>query len=148
MSKKITMRNFDPNKAKWIVLCVNNMYMNGIHNGIQAAHAAIKLVYVNAIHDPRLGAWCCNGSETLWVKRGGMQKAMREFRDLFMKACQKHKIPLLPSACFYEEADALNGTLTSIAFLIPDPDDLANFPSAYKRFWTELETIMPRGWAS
>lgn len=98
-----------------------NQYMMGIQAGIQAGHAACRLMAEHWDDDresPRvklIQKWF-REDETFIVLDGGYQKVMQGFID-------KVLFPLrdtIPYTAFHEETDSLNGALTAVAFILPE----------------------------
>jgi hypothetical protein len=101
-----------------------NMYTEGIHAGIQTAHALGELNTKYADLETPEGArahiklldWQKN-HKTIYIYNGGLAdmlwsryKALREFANKFE----------LPIARFYESKEALNGALTCVAIVVPE----------------------------
>lgn len=95
----------------------NNMYINGIHNGIQTAHAMdqLWLKYTEKPHDPMLAVvreFSKKHKTFILLTDGEHQDMMVTFRKLF-----KHPDNPYPFERFLEPG--LNNTLTSICIIIP-----------------------------
>jgi hypothetical protein len=98
-----------------------NMYMEGIHAGIQTAHALGELynkygMYPKEPEFAKLEDWSKN-HKTIYIYNGGLSsmlwdryQALREFTLQFG----------LPIARFYESKEALNGALTAVALVVPE----------------------------
>lgn len=99
-----------------------NQYISGIQAGIQAAHAACRLVHNYSTNvDPddcrvKLMKQWVTKDETMILLNGGYQKAMYDFTDEFILPIADE----IPFTYFHEEQHALNGALTAIAFVLPE----------------------------
>lgn len=93
-----------------------NQYIEGIHAGIQTAHALMEAVskYEVKCTDQALmfQDWYEN-HKTLIVLNGGYQQRIYEAMELWEK-CD------FPFAHFCEEQDALNGALTAAVIILPE----------------------------
>lgn len=98
-----------------------NQYMMGIQAGIQAGHAACRLMAEFAGEEPGnpkfklLEKWY-KEDETFILLDGGYQSRMYEFVDKVLLPVSD----LYPYTTFHEERDSLNGALTAVAFVLPD----------------------------
>jgi hypothetical protein len=110
----------------------NLMYMNGIHNGIQAGHASSKLEDRYPENSPEGRAyrdWRRN-HQTIIITNAGYVKVLYEIYDLLEKLAQDW-VPIdgvegLAFAKFHESEEAASGLLTSIVVTVP--------PSCYVEF--------------
>lgn len=105
---------------------IKNMYMNGIHTGIQCGHVVTELFnkYGN-LHDNVLAdyqmklyrtLWDWNKNHKTWVLLdGGYASSLRGLIEVFKKYEDE-----FPWAEFHEEADALDGALTAVGIILPD----------------------------
>lgn len=98
-----------------------NQYMMGIQAGIQAGHAAVRLMaehWDTGDNDPRvrlLSHWFTY-DETFILLDGGYQSRMEAFvKNALLPVCDMY-----PYTKFHEEKDSLNGALTAVAFVLPD----------------------------
>lgn len=98
-----------------------NQYMMGIQAGIQAGHAACRLMAEFAGEEPGnpkfklLEKWY-KEDETFILLDGGYQSRMYEFVDKVLLPVSD----LYPYTTFHEERDSLNGALTAVAFVLPE----------------------------
>lgn len=101
---------------------VTNMYLSGIHAGIQTAHIVDKLW--NKYTDPLaplpsrlvLREWS-EHYKTIIVLNGGYQSVLQSTYDELRRPLKQLGLPM---ARFYESKEALNGALTVIGFVLPD----------------------------
>lgn len=102
---------------------ITNMYMAGIHAGIQTQHSTVRL-FVKYDKDggdtfPQealLFDWAIN-HETTVVLNGGMHDSLKELLELFEKWEKKEVNDVLPFAPFFEPG--VNNALTSISVIMP-----------------------------
>lgn len=118
-----------------------NMYLEGIHAGIQTAHvqaeihskyqllmedqvqAVIRGDYFESLHDNQLrqkldmyNEWERN-HKVIQVYNGGYSSSLRQrIRDLEVYASHFN----LPFAYFHEGQDALDGALTAVGIIVPE----------------------------
>lgn len=94
-----------------------NMYMQGIHAGIQAAHALTEMG-VQAVNEneQRLYSNWAKKDKTLIVLNGGNSQSLRKMIRKLSLACLTLE---LPWAEWHESEDALDGALTAFALLVP-----------------------------
>lgn len=109
---------------------IKNMYMNGIHSGIQSGHVMGELFnkYGNS-RDNAIGAranranitalhdmlWDWNINHRTWiVLDGGYASNLRSIIEVFKKYEDE-----FPWADFHEDEDALDGALTAIGIILP-----------------------------
>lgn len=117
---------------------ITNMYMNGIHSGIQTQHSTVELFVkypitnskthnsANIIHD-----WAKNHKTTI-VLNGGMHDSLMKVLHL-LQEWGYHNDEALPFAPFFEPG--INNALTSISIIMPQ--DAIDFMS-------EIRTKKPR----
>lgn len=97
-----------------------NQYMMGIQAGIQAGHAACRLLGEYWEEDPSnrkrklIEKWLTE-DETFIILDGGYQKRMYDFMGALLKTSDR-----FPYTAFHEEEESLNGALTAVAFILPD----------------------------
>lgn len=95
-----------------------NMYLQGIHAGIQSAHtlATMFTTYTSESREKyeMLHEWA-NSYETIVVLNGGNSGNLHWIADLL--SCSDN---YMPWACFCESEDALNGALTNIGIIVPE----------------------------
>lgn len=98
-----------------------NQYMMGIQAGIQAGHAACRLMAEYLAEDPSnpkvqlVNKWC-RQDETFILLDGGYQSRMDDFvNNVLLPVCDRY-----PYTKFHEEPDSLNGALTAVAFILPE----------------------------
>lgn len=103
---------------------LNNMYLAGIHAGIQTAHTqhelAIKYLGEHSAASRRSKElyrdWAEN-EKTIIVLNGGMAKHLLDFQQFL----QDNESDLdLPWASFCEEEAALNGAMTNVGIVLPE----------------------------
>lgn len=101
-----------------------NMYMSGIHAGIQAAHCLQEINNRFSQHDAML-QWG-HFDKTMIILNGGNQKSLQGVHDIFMEnAGIKY-----PYGVFREDHDSLNCAMTAVGIIIPEkiylsqPDDV------------------------
>jgi len=97
-----------------------NMYMQGIHAGIQSAHILSEMALDSASKPDHKSAatfysWATN-DKTLIVLNGGSNKNLRKMMDLIEPACDKLDLPF---AYFTESEEALDGALTGFGLIVP-----------------------------
>lgn len=104
----------------------NNMYLAGIHNGIQAGHAKDEMWAAVTDHrgDPKFDVVrdFAKNHKTFVILMGGDHKFLQDtYLNLFCRKDNPH-----PHAWFKEPG--LNDAVTSLAIIIPDRlyDDTAN----------------------
>lgn len=98
-----------------------NQYLNGIHAGIQSAHAIAKMFseYDSSFYNDSvvelLNIWS-NKHETIIVLDGGYQSNLSAIHKLF----SNRATGMFPYSRFNESTEALNGALTALAIVLPD----------------------------
>jgi hypothetical protein len=119
-----------PDSTEFRAYFFTNMYMNGIHAGIQAGHAAVEMsIEYNAIYEQ----WAAD-DKTVIVLNGGPQISLEHiFVDLAVYSrhityeIDRVGIPMrMPVADFRESFDCLNGALTAVGIIVPDRLYMAN----------------------
>jgi hypothetical protein len=106
---------------------IKNMYMNGIHTGIQCGHVMGELFNkygqpstpgqlrgtTKTLHDM---LWDWSKNHKTWVLLdGGYASNLRRIAEIF-----KNYEEEFPWAEFHEEQDALDGALTAIGIILPE----------------------------
>lgn len=98
-----------------------NMYLQGIHAGIQTAHSISEMfskynINKNDTHnqDDALWAWS-DYSKTIIVLNGGMQTNLEDLITLFGSVNNPY-----PWAYFNESQEALNGAITNVSIILPE----------------------------
>lgn len=91
---------------------LNNFYFSGIHAGIQAGHCAFELGMANA--DNELLKEFNENHKTFIILNGGMHGDLLKYVELFSKQQQ------YPWHAFNESVYAANGTMTSVAIVVPE----------------------------
>lgn len=100
-----------------------NMYMQGIHAGIQSAHIIAEMAAnaSNAVDSPddptpkTFYRWA-EHEKTLIVLNGGSNQNLRKMIGLIKPACREL---YLPFAEFHESQEALDGALTGFGLVVP-----------------------------
>jgi len=87
------------------------MYLSSIQQGIQAAHAQVKLVKKYS-DDTSVQSWV--DSPTTVCLNGGSSIRMHEFKDFL------EMYSTLPWTFFREDEESLEGLLTNICILVPE----------------------------
>jgi len=98
-----------------------NFYLSSIQQGIQGQHAFGELYNkYNDTGTPQEDMYREFNArhKTSIYLNGGMQKNLEDLYDYFKEA-HKKGYNEFPFAKFYEEKDALNGSLTSVAIILP-----------------------------
>lgn len=105
--------------------CFNNMYLSGIQNGIQAAHAAVDLVskYIDPLNNWSnlttniVGQWTYD--KTMIVLSAGDSEVMEQIYNhmILQDITGEGNDEQYPWAAFRE--DGMDGLLTSIAVVLP-----------------------------
>lgn len=99
-----------------------NMYLTGIHAGIQTAHVVGDMVGIyhrgNISSDKaqqRMSDWV-GYDKTIIVLNGGSSSRLHAIKDQVMHAAG---IWELPYAVFHESVDALEGVMTAVGIILP-----------------------------
>jgi hypothetical protein len=105
---------------------INNMYLSGIHAGIQTAHShhELALKYLVTLNGNKkfqkqkeLLIEYIRYHKTIVVLNGGMHTDLLSFLSLL----HSYEIDMdYPFAEFYESQQALNGSLTNITIVLPE----------------------------
>jgi hypothetical protein len=112
-----------------------NMYMEGIHAGIQTSHAVNELWVKYDATDPgkaysRLVEWAAD-HKTIYVYNGGLSSMLWSRYQMLREFAKQFDLPI---ARFYESKDALNGALTCVALVVPEEyyrSQPARFPQTF-----------------
>lgn len=104
-----------------ILYSYTNMYLEGIHAGIQTAHMINEMwLKYNGSTNPfyptrteKLLDWAKNG-KTIFIYTGGYSSSLEERFAAFSKFSHRYD---LPYAYFKESKDALNGALTCVGII-------------------------------
>lgn len=107
-----------------ILYSFTNMYLEGIHAGIQTAHMINEmwLKYSNAENAFYLKRreilinWA-KSDKTIFIYTGGYQRSLEDRLGQLQKFSHHYD---LPYAYFRESKDALNGALTCVGIIVPD----------------------------
>ena len=97
-----------------------NMYLAGIHAGIQTAHTVHEMfVKYNSVDDDDLKkrilfSWAEDHKTTV-VLNGGMQSNLEELYNFFNSPANPY-----PFAKFHEADFSLNGALTNVGIILPE----------------------------
>lgn len=101
-----------------------NMYLSGVQCGIQSAHVVHELfTKYNRKEDPgheALWLWA-EEHKTMILLNGGYQSELQNFYDSLLRQAQLDGHNMYPYACFHEEEAALNGALTCVGIILPEP---------------------------
>lgn len=100
----------------------NNMYLQGIHAGIQSAHTIAEMMVAFPDH-PLLKQWATI-DKTIIVLNAGYSSVLEEFITLLMGSDW-------PFAYFNESQEALNGALTNVGVILPE--SIYNFNSEIRK---------------
>jgi len=96
-----------------------NMYMAGIHAGIQSAHILTEMALASLEADSQesktFQSWAKN-DKTLIVLNGGSNQNLRKMMQLIEPACRELELPF---AAFHESQEALDGALTGFGLIVP-----------------------------
>lgn len=104
---------------------VVNMYMNGIHAGIQTAHLTHKLFskyysdqgrQVAPAEGKLLEEWAEYHKTIVVLKGGGHASLIRDYAEM----SRLSKRLMLPHTQWHESQDALHGALTCIGVVVPE----------------------------
>lgn len=105
---------------------INNFYLNGIHAGIQSAHAQHELavkylgdtVQKNPYFTPARESYLewATKHKTIIVLNGGMQCDLERWVELL----SRNPVNAYAWAPFHEAQEALNGALTNVALVLPE----------------------------
>lgn len=94
-----------------------NMYLSSIQQGIQSAHAQMEL-FVKYQKDSKqkdmLYEWATN-HKTMICLNGGFSSDLYNIKDTFKDIMNEY-----PWASFSESEEALGGTITNIAIILPE----------------------------
>lgn len=113
-------------KHKYRAYFFNNMYLQGIHAGVQSQHCTAELFVKysppnticfdeeEALTENILHEWASKDKTTI-VLNGGMQGQLEELIELF-----SNKDNVYPWAKFTESDFALNGALTNVGIILPE----------------------------
>ncbi len=113
-------------KYKYRAYFFNNMYLQGIHAGVQSQHCTAELFTKynpfntiffdesHALNQEILHDWASKDKTTI-VLNGGMQGQLEELIALF-----SNKENVFPWAYFKESDFALNGALTNVGIILPE----------------------------
>lgn len=107
-----------------ILYSYTNMYLEGIHAGIQTAHMINEMwiKYASSTNPfypsrtEKLMDWAKNG-KTIFIYTGGYSSSLEDRLAEFSKFSHRYD---LPYAYFKESKEALNGALTCIGIIAPD----------------------------
>lgn len=109
------MKNFE-----WRLYSLVNLYMAGIHAGIQTGHAAVEigLKYSRrmpgSVSEKNYRTWA-EDHKTFVVLDGGHMSNLLKVEELFCNSAGS-----FPHASFRESEDALNNALTAVAIVVPE----------------------------
>lgn len=96
----------------------NNMYLQGIHAGVQSQHTTAEIFtkYLTECSPQRsqLLSWA-NEHKTTIVLNGGMSSHLKEVIELFENSDNPY-----PWAYFCESEEALNGAITNVGIIVPE----------------------------
>lgn len=98
---------------------ITNMYMNGIHSGIQTQHSTVEAFVKYPNNTPQhsvLLDWATYHKTTV-VLNGGMHDQLMELLALLEKWENEEEYEVLPFAPFFEPG--VNNALTSISIVMP-----------------------------
>ncbi len=102
---------------------ITNMYMSGIHAGIQTQHSTAELFIKYPMTNSATSDKACVISDwakyykTTVVLNGGMHDNLEDFKLLLLKWAAAEPEESLPFAPFYEPG--VNHALTSISIVVP-----------------------------
>lgn len=109
------MKNFE-----WRLYSLVNLYMAGIHAGIQTGHAAVDMgvkysqVLLSSTAVDNFNLWAKH-HKTFVILDGGQMSNLLRVEELFQTCAGS-----LPHAAFRETGDALNNALTAVAIVVPE----------------------------
>ena len=98
---------------------ITNMYMSGVHAGIQTQHSTVEAFVKYPNNTPQYSTlidWATYHKTTI-VVNGGMHDNMMNILGLMEKWEAEEKYEVLPFAPFYEPG--VNNALTSISIVMP-----------------------------
>lgn len=127
-----------PNE-KQVMICLVNMYMAGIHAGIQSLHAVGEMMILHP-DNSRFKAWL-GRDKTVKILNGGTQSNIRWLRDAIISASGYYGMEI-PTSVFHEGEDELNGALTCCAMVLPTYSPELNQHT--KDFIQESDNILDR----
>lgn len=89
--------------------CINNMYLSGIHAGIQSAHSIAEL-FVKYPNDLMLKQWA-QEDKTIVVLNGGYAKNLQIIAEILTETN-------FAWSSFHESEEALGGVLTNVCVIL------------------------------
>lgn len=107
-------------KFEWRLYSLVNLYMSGIHAGIQTGHAAVDMgvKYSQGMFSPtavdNYNLWAMH-HKTFVILEGGQMNNLLRVEELFQTYAGS-----FPYAYFRETEDALNNALTAVAIVVPE----------------------------
>tara|TARA_R110002020_G_scaffold475286_2_gene709424 strand:+ start:332 stop:790 length:459 start_codon:yes stop_codon:yes gene_type:complete len=119
----------------------NNMYLTGIHAGIQAQHCTAEMFIKYSGSDwysslgETLKEWAFNHKTTI-ILNGGYASNLTRIENLLNESSNKY-----PWACFNESMDALEGCITSVGIILPE--EIYDYNKNYKE-WTVSPELCDR----
>ena len=124
---------------------IGNYYLSSIQQGIQAAHTLAELAIMPE-HRGVFDEWAKN-HKTMVVLNGGNADGLRKFYELLSSEYAKS----LPFAKFNEDAQSLDGALTSVGVIVNERIYSANWINGYDQtegWWQAANGERLHGWES
>lgn len=112
--------------------CINNMYLSGIHAGIQSAHSIVEVVMNHPQH-PTLKQWA-EHDKTIVVLNGGYAKNLHIIAQLLADTD-------LAWAPFYESDEALDGAITNVCVILDQ--SIYELQSLYYDIRSMITNVIP-----